>query len=197
MFTSAFDKQEDDVQVDDGKKLGIVIAPDTKLIKKSKEVEEISEDHKKLVADMFTTLDYYGGIGLAAPQVGKLERIIIIDVPKQDEAIDDSDVRSWGRFIMINPTIKELSSAKVSSAEGCLSVPGVRIDVARPIYVVVEYTSLAGERMTLKARGLLSCCIQHEIDHLNGVIIVEHLSKLKKEIVLKRLRKLKKQANLQ
>ncbi|MCG8570349.1 MAG: peptide deformylase [Spirochaetes bacterium] len=135
---------------------------------KSEEVKNIDKDLENLVNEMFKIMYENNGIGLAAVQVGVLKRLFVMDVPKQ------------GRYVMINPVIKDFSKDKSIYEEGCLSVPGILAEVERPAEVTVEYTDLKGKRKTLKASGVLATCIQHENDHLDGVLFIDRIDPVEK-----------------
>nr|CAH7762795.1 unnamed protein product [Callosobruchus chinensis] len=128
---------------------------------------------------MFETMYYAEGLGLAAVQVGVLKRIFIMDVQP-------------GKFCMINPEITELSGEQVILKEGCLSIPEQSHEIKRPKYLTVKYKNLNNEEQTLKASGWLARCIQHELDHLNGILYVRHLSKLKYDMAMKKAQKVKR-----
>lgn len=133
------------------------------LTKKSKKVEEINRSIKDLVKDMYKTMYFSNGMGLAAVQVGILKRIFIMDVP---------DI---GKYVMINPEIIERSDEIITYEEGCLSLPGIAHEVERSNSITVEYLDLDGKKKDLKASGLLATCIQHEYDHLEGILFVDRL----------------------
>jgi len=142
--------------------LPIKIYPNKILRKKCKEVKKITEIEKKLIKDMFETMYKNNGVGLAAPQVGVLKRIIVVDVGQ-------------GAISLINPKIvKKIGRAK--STEGCLSIPGVTLEVRRSAWVKVRGLSKNDKLVTIKAEGLLAFALQHEIDHLNGVLIYDRVS---------------------
>nr|CAH7762790.1 unnamed protein product [Callosobruchus chinensis] len=163
-------------------KLPIVIAPDERLTTRASEVIDITDKIKELVNDMFETMYYAEGLGLAAVQVGVLKRIFIMDV--QPEKAEE--------FCMINPEITELSGEQVILKEGCLSIPEQSHEIKRPKYLTVKYKNLNNEEQTLKASGWLARCIQHELDHLNGILYVRHLSKLKYDMAMKKAQKVKR-----
>ncbi|ABD43563.1 peptide deformylase [Anaplasma phagocytophilum] len=175
----------------------LVVLPDSRLFLCSEEVRETDfcEKFNSLVEDMFDTMYAEQGIGLAAVQVGVHKRIFVIDLgPKTEESseiADDPDGyhSTCGPMVVINPEIVEKSVDLVSMEEGCLSVPDQRELVVRPERIVMQYTDLHGKRKILKAQGLLSRCLQHEIDHLNGTVFLKHISKLKRDLVMQKMRK--------
>jgi peptide deformylase len=173
-------------------KLPIVIAPDERLITRASEVTEINDKIKELVNDMFETVDSADGFGLAAVQVGVLKRVFVTRIPPeyQDE---QPGYQSTGSFCMINPEIIELFDEQVVLKEGCLSIPEQNYEIRRPKYLTVKYKDLNNEEQTLKASDWLARCIQHELDHLNGILYIRHLSKLKYDMAMKKAQKVKKQ----
>ena len=163
----------------------IVIEPDAILRKKSEPLEKISRDEKKLLDDMLETMYEASGIGLAAVQVGVLKRMVVIDVSKEKEKKKP--------LFLINPEITFYSKKKSIYEEGCLSLPGHYAEIERPAECHLNYVDYNGKKKNLKASGILATCIQHEIDHLNGVLFVDYLSKLKKNMIIKKLIKQKKE----
>ncbi|MBL6861253.1 MAG: peptide deformylase [Candidatus Pelagibacter bacterium] len=165
----------------------IVIEPDPILRKKSETLEKVDDELRGLLDDMLETMYSAPGIGLAAVQVGILKRLIVIDISK------DKDKKN--PLFLINPEI--ISKSKTSSIyeEGCLSLPGHYAEIERPAECHIKYIDYIGNKKEIKAKGLLSTCIQHEVDHLNGVLFIDHLSKLKKDMILKKLVKHKKDLN--
>ncbi len=159
----------------------ILIIPEPTLRLTSKPVEKIDREIKALVADMFETMYDAPGIGLAAPQVGVLKRVVTIDIARDDEPKQS--------LALINPEIVAVSEEKSVYSEGCLSIPEYYEEVARPAEVTVRYLNLDGQTVETKASGLFAICIQHEIDHLNGVLFIDHLSKLKRDRVVKKFAK--------
>ncbi|WP_375603684.1 peptide deformylase [Wolbachia endosymbiont of Anurida maritima] len=173
-------------------KLPIVIAPDERLVTRANEITEINDKIKELVNDMFETVEYADGLGLASVQVGVLKRIFVTSIPPeyQDE---QPGYQSTGSFCMINPEITELSDERVVLKEGCLSIPEQSYEITRPKYLTVKYKDLDNEEKVMKASGWLARCIQHELDHLNGILYIRHLSKLKYDMAMKKAQKIKKQ----
>lgn len=149
--------------------LNIVCVPNEILSKKSEEVLIIDKSIKKLVKNMYETMKKHNGIGLAAVQVGILKRIVVIEI---------EDINT--KLELINPKIISFSANKTPMVEGCLSVPKNTYEVERPEKVVVEYTDLNNKKQIIEATGLLSKCLQHEIDHLNGITIINRGIKVKK-----------------
>jgi peptide deformylase len=164
----------------------ILILPDKRLRQVSEPVKKIDAGIRKLVEDMFETMYGAPGIGLAAIQVGAPKRVVTLDLAKKEEPRSPQ--------VFINPEIVWSSSEKATYEEGCLSIPEYYGDVERPAQVKVKYLDLEGAAKELEANGLLATCLQHEIDHLNGVLFIDHLSKLKRDRVLKKFTKAAKRA---
>ena len=162
----------------------IITVPDETLKKISEPVEKIGANEKKLINDLFETMYNSKGIGLAAVQVGILKRILVIDVSSQDQKKQP--------LSFINPSIKKVSNEMSIYEEGCLSIPETFIEIERPKICEVEYIDLNGKKRSMKCDGLLSTCLQHEINHLDGKLIIDHLSKLKRDIIIKKISKSKK-----
>ena len=162
----------------------IITVPDEILKKISDPVEKIGINEKKLIDDLFETMYVSNGIGLAAVQIGILKRILVVDVSTKDEKNQP--------IALINPVIKNLSDDTSVYEEGCLSIPETFIEIERPKICEVEYIDEKGSKKNLKCDGLLSTCIQHEINHLDGKLIIDHLSKLKKDFIIKKISKIKK-----
>jgi peptide deformylase len=164
----------------------IIILPDKRLRLVSEPVKKITADIRKLVEDMFETMYDAPGVGLAAIQVGAPKRVVTVDVAKKDEPKNP--------LVFINPEIVAASDEKAIHEEGCLSIPEVYDDVERPAQVTVKYLDLDGHPHEVEADGLLATCLQHEIDHLNGVLFIDHLSKLKRDRITKKFVKAAKRA---
>jgi peptide deformylase len=164
----------------------ILILPDKRLRQISEPVKKIDAGVRKLVEDMFETMYEAPGIGLAAIQVGEPKRVITMDLAKKEEPKNPQ--------VFINPEVLWTSEDKAIYEEGCLSIPEYYSDVERPAQVKVKYLDLEGKPRELEATGLLATCLQHEIDHLNGVLFIDHLSKLKRDRVLKKFSKAAKRA---
>ncbi|OHD13307.1 MAG: peptide deformylase [Spirochaetes bacterium GWD1_27_9] len=162
--------------------LDIVTLNDQMLHSKSEEVKEIDTEIVKLVKDMYDTMELAKGVGLSAVQVGVLKRIFVTDVPQKG-----------GKLVVINPVIKDLSEKRRVYEEGCLSIPGISGDIERPDTVVIEFLDIRGKLQRVHANSLLATCIQHEFDHLNGILFID---KLDPEIKLKKINEYRKQHRL-
>lgn len=165
--------------------LPIVTAPDSRLKIKSFPVPEVTDDIRKLMDDMLETMYHAQGIGLAAVQVGVHKRILVMDLQERDE-------NKHGPYYLVNPQIIESSNTLSSYDEGCLSFPEQQSTVFRPERVTVKYLDYQGKEQVLEATGLLATCVQHEIDHLNGIVFVDHLSPVRRELIMRKVRKVKK-----
>ena len=159
----------------------IIKLPDKRLRLISEPVKQIDAGIRKLVDDMFETMYKAPGIGLAAIQLGVAKRVITLDLSKKE---DDHEPQ-----VFINPEILWQSEALAKFEEGCLSIPDYYEEVERPAEVKVRYLDLAGKKREIDAKGLLATCLQHEIDHVNGILFIDHLSKLKRDRVIKRFTK--------
>lgn len=160
----------------------ILIWPHPVLKQKAQPVAQVDDAVRTLVQDMFETMYSADGVGLAAPQVGVLQRIIVLDTrPRQPES---------ELLVMINPELLSLEGS-TRYTEGCLSIPGESEDVERAAVVTVRYLDVEGREHTRVCEGLLAIAVQHETDHLNGVVYVDHVSSLKRELIRKRMKKLK------
>jgi peptide deformylase len=164
----------------------ILVLPDKRLRDVSKPVDAIDGGVKKLVEDMFDTMYDAPGIGLAAIQIGVPLRVVTMDLSKKDD--------EKAPEVFINPEIVAETAEKSVHEEGCLSIPEYYEEVERPAGVTVRYLDLDGKRHEVEAKGLLATCLQHEIDHLNGVLFIDRLSKLKRDRVLKKYTKAAKLA---
>ena len=160
----------------------ILTEPNKLLRKVSKPVVEVTKNEQKLMDDMLDTMYEANGIGLAAIQIGVPKRIIVMDISK--------DGKKEPRYF-VNPVIVNKDTIKNTHEEGCLSVPEQFAEIDRPSKCDVEYLDYNGKKKMLKADGLLATCIQHEMDHLEGILFIDHLSKLKKSMIIKKLSKLK------
>ena len=165
----------------------IVIEPDPILRKKSVNLEKVDDELRGLLDDMLETMYSAPGIGLAAVQVGVLKRLIVIDISKEKDKKNP--------LFLINPEIISRSNKTSIYEEGCLSLPGHFAEIERPAECHVKYIDYSGKEKEIKADCLLSTCIQHEVDHLNGILFIDYLSKLKKDMILKKLIKHKKELN--
>ena len=165
----------------------IVIEPDPILMKESEPIEKVDNDLRKLLDDMLETMYAAPGIGLAAVQVGILKRLIVIDISKDKEKKNP--------LFLINPEIVSKSKNTSIYEEGCLSLPGHFAEIERPAECQINFLDYNGKKKEISAKGLLSTCIQHELDHLNGILFIDYLSKLKKDMIIKKLVKHKKELN--
>lgn len=159
----------------------IQFVPDPVLRKSALPVENITDKTLQLLDDMAETMYDAPGIGLAGPQVGELKRLIVMDCSRDDEQSE-----LWQ---MINPEVIELSEDNSTLEEGCLSIPGHTAEVSRPDWIKLRFTDIKGKEQQIKAEGLLAACIQHEIDHLNGILFIDHISKLKRDIIWRKVLK--------
>ena len=164
----------------------IIKLPDKRLRLVSEPVKRIDAGIRKLAEDMFETMYAAPGIGLAAIQVGIGKRVFTADLSKKEESREPQ--------VFINPEITWASDEKAIHEEGCLSIPEYYEDVERPVQVKVKYLDLDGKAHEIEADGLLARCVQHEIDHINGVLFIDHLSKLKRDRVIKKFSKAAKAA---
>jgi peptide deformylase len=162
----------------------ILTEPDTFLRQKSVEVDKVDDNTRSLMNDMLETMYAAPGIGLAAIQVGVPKRIIVIDLSRSNE--------NKNPLYFINPKIINNSNINASYEEGCLSVPGQFAEISRPDKCKVKYLDYNGNEQIMDAEGLLATCLQHEIDHLEGILFIDYLSKLKKNMIVKKLSKHKK-----
>ena len=163
----------------------IIIEPDPVLRKKCDPLEKVDDQTRKLMKDMLETMYNAPGIGLAAIQIGILKRLVVIDISKDQEKKEP--------LFLINPEIIHTSNKTSIYEEGCLSLPGQFAEIERPAECVLKYVDYHGIQKEMKAEGLLATCIQHEVDHLNGILFIDYLSKLKKDMIIKKLVKQKKE----
>ena len=161
----------------------ILTEPNKLLRQISETVKKVGFDEKKLMDDMLDTMYEAPGIGLAAVQVGVPKRIIVMDISRDE---NNKEPRYF-----VNPVIKNKNKEKSTYEEGCLSVPDQFAEIERPNSCEVEYLDYDGKKQILKAEGLLATCIQHEMDHLEGILFIDYLSKLKKSMIIKKLSKIK------
>ena len=161
----------------------ILIEPNTLLRQISKPVEKVGDEERILMDDMLDTMYAAPGIGLAAIQIGVPKRIIVMDISRDEN-------KKEPRYF-VNPFIRNKNEVKVKYEEGCLSVPDQFAEIERPNACEVEYLDYDGKKQLLKADGLLATCIQHEMDHLEGILFIDYLSKLKKSMIIKKLSKIK------
>ncbi|MBM3731913.1 MAG: peptide deformylase [Acidimicrobiia bacterium] len=167
-------------------RLPIIIAPDPRLKAKAEPVTKVDADIRRLMDDMLETMHGANGIGLAAPQVGVLKRVIVVDTAKKDEPPM--------RLRMANPEIVWASDDEVARDEGCLSFPEQFAEIRRPGKLRVRYLDHENEIREMEAEGLLAVCIQHEMDHLDGVLLVDRVSAVKRDMILRKLAKAKRLA---
>ena len=163
----------------------ILTEPNSILRQKSLKVEKVDKDIQKLMDDMLETMYAAPGIGLAAIQIGVAKRVIVLDISKKEEIKNP--------MFFINPEITEKSENNSTYEEGCLSVPGQFAEINRPEKCHVKYLDYYGQPKEMKAEGMLATCIQHEMDHLEGILFIDYLSKLKKSMIVKKLSKQKKE----
>ena len=168
----------------------ILTEPNKILREKSLRVENVDQDIQKLMDDMLETLYAAPGIGLAAVQVGVAKRVIVLDINRDKDKDKESKKNP---MYFVNPEIVWKSEDKFTYEEGCLSVPNQFAEIDRPKQCHVRHLDYNGQPQELKADGLLATCIQHEIDHLEGILFIDYLSKLKKEMIIKKLSKQKKE----
>tara|TARA_Y100001960_G_scaffold304409_1_gene357539 strand:+ start:2334 stop:2858 length:525 start_codon:yes stop_codon:yes gene_type:complete len=161
----------------------IITEPNKILRQVSTSVVSVGIEEQKLMNDMLETMYQANGIGLAAIQIGVPKRIIVLDISKNEE--------NKNPMYFVNPIIKNKNQENSTYEEGCLSVPNYFAEVDRPKNCEVEYLDYNGNKKILKADGLLATCIQHEMDHLEGILFIDHLSKLKKSMIIKKLSKIK------
>ena len=160
----------------------VILTEPNKLLRQiSKPVQRVGKDEQKLMDDMLDTMYSANGIGLAAIQIGVPKRIIVMDISKDEN-------KKEPRYF-VNPVIKNRDKIKSTYEEGCLSVPNQFAEIDRPKNCDIEYLDYNGEKKFLKAEGLLATCIQHEMDHLEGILFIDYLSKLKRSMIIKKLSK--------
>ncbi len=180
--------------------LDIIETPDARLRQISKPIETVTDAHRALIADMFETMYDAPGIGLAAVQVGVAERILVIDLQRREDGLEDEEIDEKAPpklvrdpKVFINPEILWESDDMAVYSEGCLSVPEMYGDVDRPARVRVGWLDETGQSHDQLLDGLLATCLQHEMDHLDGILFIDHLSKLKRDMLLKKLEKARRQ----
>jgi len=165
----------------------ITEVPNVKLREISRVVDKIDDDVRTIVNDMFDTLySTNNGVGLSAIQIGIPRRIVVIDAQRDKESQERHGI------VFINPVLTWKSEQKALMPEGCLSVPGCQEQIMRHLEVEVTYTDMDEKQQSLRVDGLLSHCLQHELEHLDGILFIDHLSKLKRDMVLEKLKKYKK-----
>ncbi len=151
------------------------------LRKRAAPVDEITDDVRALVRDLFDTMYAAEGVGLAAPQVGVSQRVMVVDASSQESG--------EGRYALVNPEVARASRATGKEVEGCLSIPGIEDSVERPLEVEVSALDADGNDVTIEAAGILARALQHEIDHLDGVLFIDRVSAFKRSLLLKKWRK--------
>ncbi|HET8611234.1 MAG TPA: peptide deformylase [Sphingomonas sp.] len=166
--------------------LPIIEVPDPRLRQISAPVEAVDDDIRRLIDDMFETMYDAPGIGLAAIQVGVPRRLLVIDLQEEGEGTRNPRV-------FINPEFSEASEEQSVYQEGCLSIPDQYADVTRPASIRARWLDREGKAHDERIEGLLATCLQHEVDHLNGIVFTDHLSRMKRDMVLKKLEKLRRQ----
>jgi peptide deformylase len=159
----------------------ILLLPDKRLRMKSEPVKAVDKEIRALIEDMFETMYAAPGIGLAAIQIGVPRRVVTVDLAKKDDPAEPQ--------VFINPEVVWSSDDKATYEEGCLSIPEYYEEVERPKTVRVKFLDRDGKPQEIEADGLLGTCLQHEIDHINGVLFIDHISKLKRDMVLKKFKK--------
>ena len=169
--------------------LKVITAPDPILRKKAEPIKQVDDTLRSFMDDMLETMYEGSGVGLAAPQVGVSKRIITMDLQSDD---DQPREKGFYPLVIANPEIIKMSDEMNSAQEACLSVPEQRIEVVRHKSVTIEYLDYNNEKQTLDADGWLARVIQHEIDHLDGKLMIDYLSNLKKSVVIRRLKKIQK-----
>ena len=162
----------------------ILIIPDAVLRTEAAAIERVDEELRKLADDMLATMYDAPGVGLAAPQIGILRRLIVMDAARDDDPPDP--------LVMVNPEILTLSDEMRTHEEGCLSIPEVTAEVERPAEIRVAYLDREGKPQEAELEGILATIVQHEIDHLNGVLFIDYLSRLKRDMIVKRFTKQKR-----
>ena len=162
----------------------LIILPDPILRQVSAPIEQVDDAVRRLSADMLDTMYDAPGIGLAAVQVGIARRMLVIDLSKEDEERKPQ--------VFINPEILQSSDERSAYEEGCLSIPDYYAEVERPARVTIRHLGLDGKEQVIEAEGLLATCLQHEMDHLEGILFIDHLSRLKRDMLLKKLAKARK-----
>jgi len=171
--------------------LPLVITPDPRLKKMSEPVDKIDDSIREIMDDMLETMYSTNGIGLAAIQVGIAKRILVMDLDygskRYENDKNSEETKEPNPIYMVNPKIVKMSEEENTYEEGCLSFPGQYAEVTRPKRVTIEYLDYDGNTQFLEADELLSTCVQHEIDHLNGITFVDYLSRMKRNMIIKKV----------
>lgn len=162
----------------------IITIPDPVLRKEAQAIERVDDDLRRLMDDMLATMYDAPGVGLAAPQIGISRRLIVMDAARDDEERDP--------LVMVNPEILDLSDEMRVHEEGCLSIPEVTAEVERPAEIRVAFLDRAGKPQEVDLEGIWATIVQHEIDHLNGVLFIDYLSRLKRDMIVKKFTKQKR-----
>lgn len=173
--------------------LPLVICPDLRLKNMSKPVDKVDDATRDFLDDMLETMYAMNGIGLAAIQVGVPKRILVMDLGRGSSRYPEEGQGKPSPLYLINPKIIEASEELSPYEEGCLSFPGQYAEVWRPAKVKVQYLDYLGKEQVLKAEGLLATCVQHEMDHLDGITFVDHLSSLKRDMIIRKVKKAQRQ----
>ena len=166
--------------------MDILLHPNAILRRKAKRVEVFDNQLRQVAEKMFDAMYSHRGIGLAANQVGQEIRLAVVDLGAKEEENEGKGEDGGPKFVMANPEVQVLDPEEVGNEEGCLSVPEVRAEIRRPRRIRLKAQSLSGEEFLLDAEGMLAVCIQHEVDHLNGVLFFDHLNQAKREELLKK-----------
>ena len=164
----------------------ILLHPDPRLKRRAEEIGVPGSDHRRLAEDMLETMYDAPGIGLAAPQVGVLQRMLVMDCVKDEDAAPRP-------MVLIDPVIVDASEEVAIFDEGCLSIPEHYAEVERPAEVTVRWTTLDGGTAEERFAGLWATCVQHEIDHLNGILFIDHIGPMKRQLITRKMQKLKKE----
>ena len=170
----------------------IIEVPDAILRQQSQPVEDVNDELRGLIADMFETMYAAPGIGLAAVQVAVPRRLLVIDLQEPENEEDEESPVRREPHVFINPEIVHRSDARKVYNEGCLSIPDQYAEIERPDIVRATWIDEKGERREAEFGGLMSVCLQHEVDHLNGVLFIDHLSRLKRDMIVKKVVKARK-----
>jgi peptide deformylase len=170
--------------------LNIIKVPDKILKQKSLNVVEINDEIRDLANNMLETMYKKGGVGLAGVQVGVLKKIVVIDVEQTKGETEEEKIKNRKPIIFINPTITWKSQETKYMEEGCLSIPGGRIEVLRHLEIEVEYLDLENKKQKIRTNNYLSHALQHEIDHTNGICNIDYLSKLKRDLIIDKVKKI-------
>lgn len=174
--------------------LSIIKLPDPVLRQRAAPVERVDEELRQVLDDMLKTMYDAPGVGLAANQIGIARRFVVVDAGNDTDEEADGEAARRNPICLINPEVVRLGEEMRTYEEGCLSLPDVRVDVERPAEITVRYIDRDGNQQELEADGLLATVIQHEIDHLDGKLIIDYLSSLKRNMIVRRFKKLARQA---